>query len=132
MPDTGLEAHWSTIYHPEWDRDPEQYLDSGLLKWGHSRRLARFDDRLRAFKAYIGIHHTDPSRWGASEPARTRYFLSLFLLGQTVSLHTYESLAEAQAALATFHRQLVDEPLATESRHVAAAGYAVGDVDAAR
>jgi hypothetical protein len=111
MPDGSLEAQWSTIYHPEWDTDPERYLNSGLVKWGRNRRLARFDDRLRGFRAYIGLHHSDPSRFGASGQAQTRYFLSLFVLGQTVSLHTYDTFAEAQAALATFYRQLVDKPL---------------------
>jgi hypothetical protein len=102
-----LQAHWSTIYHPDWDADPEQYLHGGLLKWGHSRRLARFDDRLHNFKAYIGIHHSDPSTWGATGPAHVRYFLSLFVSGQTLALHTYDTLAEALRALSTFHSQLV-------------------------
>jgi hypothetical protein len=103
-----LQAHWSTIYRPEWDADPEQYLLCGLLKRGHSRRLARFDDRLHEFKAYIGIHHSDPSRWGATGPARSRYFLSLFVSGQTVVLRTYDTLADARTALCAFHKQLVD------------------------
>jgi hypothetical protein len=108
VPDDMLQAHWSTIYHPEWDADPEQYLRSGLLSWGRSRRLVRFDDRLYEFKAYIGIHHSDPSTWGATGPARVRYFLSFFVSGQTVALHTFDTLAEARTALATFHRQLVN------------------------
>jgi hypothetical protein len=113
--DVGLEACWSAIYHPEWDTDPERYLTSGLLKRGGNRRLARFDDHLHALKAYIGVHHSDPSHWGASGPARTRYFLSFFVSGKTISLHTYDTLGEAQAALSTFHRQLVDESLRAES-----------------
>ncbi|PWT72843.1 MAG: hypothetical protein C5B60_08985 [Chloroflexi bacterium] len=107
MQDPILQAQWSTLYHPEWDADPEQYLHSGLVKWGHSRRLARFDDHLHEFKAYIGIHHSDPSTWGATGPAHVRYFLSLIVSGRTVALRTYDTLTEAQAALYTFHRQLV-------------------------
>jgi hypothetical protein len=103
-----LQAHWSTIYRPEWDADPEQYLRAGLLKWGRSRRLARFDDNLHSFRAYIGVHHADPSAWGATGPASVRYFLSLFVSGRTVALHTYDTLAEAHTALSTFHGQLVN------------------------
>ena len=114
VPDSSLEAQWSTIHHPEWDSDPERYLTSGLLQWGRNRRLARFDDHLHGFKAYIGLHHSDPSLWGTKGPAETRYFLSLFVSGQTVSLRTYNTLAEAQAALATFHQQLVDRSLPME------------------
>jgi hypothetical protein len=108
VPDDLLQAHWSDLYRSEWDDDPEQYLRVGLLNWGRSRRLARFDDRLHEFKAYIGIHHSDPSTWGATGPAHVRYFLSLFVSGQTVALHTYNTMAEAQTALTTFHKQLVN------------------------
>jgi hypothetical protein len=110
VPDNLLQAHWSTIYHPEWDTDPEQYLRCGLLNWGRSRRLARFDDRPHSFTAYIGIHHSDPATWGAIGPAHVRYFLSLLVSGQTLALHTYGTLPEAQTALSTFHRQLVNPP----------------------
>ncbi len=100
-----LEIQWSTIYHPEWDTDPQQYLHCGLLKWGRSRRLGRFDDRIHDFKAYIGVHHSDPSQWGAAGPAHARYFLSLFVSGKSIALHTYDTLSEALTALATFQRQ---------------------------
>jgi hypothetical protein len=100
-----LEAQWSTIYHPDWDNCPERYLDSGLLTWGHSRRLARFDDHVHGFKAYIGVYHTDPSEWGTADPAYTRYFLSLFVDRQTIALHTYDTLSEARTALGTFHER---------------------------
>jgi hypothetical protein len=102
-----LEAQWSTIYHPDWDNYPQRYLDSGLLTWGHSRRLARFDDPVHGFKAYIGVYHADPSQWGAAGPANTRYFLSFFVDGQTIALHTYDTLSEARTALTTFYTQRV-------------------------
>ena len=104
-----LQSDWSSTYHPEWDSDPEQYLRHGLLKWGHSRRLARFDDHLHEFKAYLGVHHSDPAAWGATGSAQVRFFLSLFVSGQTVALHTYDTLAEARAALAAFHQRLVNQ-----------------------
>jgi hypothetical protein len=101
-----LESQWSPVYRPEWDADPQKYLDSGLVKWGHSRRLVRFEDRQQDFKAYIGVHHSDPAAWGAPGSARTRYFLSLFVSGRTIAWHTYDSLPEALMALTTFQRQL--------------------------
>jgi hypothetical protein len=104
-----LQAHWSQTYRPEWDVDPEQYLRHGLLEWGHSRRLARFDDQPHAFKAYIGIHHSDPATWGAIGQARVRYFLSLFISGKTVAMHTYDTIEEARAALTAFHQRLVNQ-----------------------
>ena len=101
-----LESQWSPFYHPEWDTDPQHYLDCGLVKWGHSRRLARFDDRRHDFKAYVGVHHSDPAAWGAPGPARARYFLSLFVSGRTIALSTYDTLPEALTMLTTFQRQL--------------------------
>jgi hypothetical protein len=101
-----LESQWSPLYHPEWDTDPQQYLDCGLVKWGHSRRLVRFDDRQHDFKAYIGVHHSDPAAWGAPGPAQTRYFLSLFVSGRTIALHTYNTLPEAFTALTIFQHKL--------------------------
>ena len=102
-----LQSKWSTIYHPEWDSDPERYLSSGFVTWGHSRRLARFIDPLRGFKAYIGLHHADPASWGAPGPARTRYFLSLFVPGKASTLRTYTTLTEARAALQAAYQQLI-------------------------
>jgi hypothetical protein len=107
--DGALTSTWSAIYQADWDSDPEQYLHSGLLKWGHSRRLARFDDPRHAFKAYIGIHHSDPARWGSTDPARTRFFVSVFVRGKTSTLRTYDTLAEAREALLSAYQQRLDD-----------------------
>ena len=109
MSDGGLRSTWSAIYQPDWDGDPEQYLHSGLVKWGHSRRLARFDDPRHAFKAFIGIHHSDPAQWGGTGPARTRFFLSVFVRGKTSTLRTYDTLAEAHTALLSVHQHRLDD-----------------------
>jgi hypothetical protein len=102
-----LQSSWSAIYHPEWDNDPEHYLRCGFVTWGHSRRLARFTDPMHGFTAYIGLHHADPASWGAPDPARTRYFLSLFVAGKASTLRTYTTLTEARAALQAAYEQVV-------------------------
>jgi hypothetical protein len=102
-----LQSTWSTIYDPEWDSDPEHYLRCGFVTWGHSRRLARFTDLLHGFNAYIGLHHVDPASWGAPDPARTRYFLSVFVPGKASTLRTYTTLTEARAALHAAYEQLI-------------------------
>jgi hypothetical protein len=102
-----LEIQWSPIYHPQWADDPERYLSSGLLTWGRSRRLGRFEDRLHAFKAYLGVYHSDPGIWGDAGLPRTRYFLSLFLPGQSAKLQSYDTTREALAALDAVHRRLL-------------------------
>ena len=102
-----MDIKWSPIYHPEWDADPESYLASGLLNWGRSRRLGRFEDRLHAFKAYLGVYHSDPGIWGDAGLPRTRYFLSLFLPGQRANLQSYDTIGEALAALDAVHRRLL-------------------------
>jgi|GEM_PF-792687 len=102
-----LVLQWSAIYQPAWDAQPEQYVENGLVGWGRSRRLARGSDAAHAFQAYLGVHHTDPRRWGELDNPHTRFFLSLFLAGRTVSMRTYATLPEALEALRTFHTQLV-------------------------
>jgi hypothetical protein len=101
-----LRIAWSPAYQSEWDDAPEAYLAHGVVGWGRSRRLARFEDPRRAFKGYLGVQHADPARWhGAGEP-RTVYFVSLFLLGRTVTLRTFPSLGAALGEARRFHAAL--------------------------
>ena len=102
----GLTYQWSTIYHPEWDATPEEYVERGLVGWSASRRLARVEDSPRAFKAYLGVQHFDPGRWNLPGKPTTRFFLSLFVRNRTVSLRTYPTLAAARAELDRFHAML--------------------------
>lgn len=104
----GIRARWSPIYRPDWDDTPERYTEAGLVDWGRSRRLARFDDPALAFKAYAGVQHDDPARLNALGEPRTRFFLSLFVNNRTVSLRTYSTLDDALAALSAFHTALVE------------------------
>lgn len=102
-----LEIVWSQVYQPQWDARPEAYMEHGVVGWGRSRRLARASDASVAFKAYVGVQHSDPSRWHMAGEPRTRFFLSLFVRGRTVSLHTYPTCQEALSALYAFHAALL-------------------------
>lgn len=102
-----LTIHWSSDYQPAWDTDPAAYVTAGLVGWGRSRRLARATDPTRAFKAYLGVHHNDPARWGGAEEPTAAFFLSLFLLGRTVTLRTFATLPEALVELHAFHQRLL-------------------------
>jgi hypothetical protein len=82
-------------------------VEQGVVAWGRSRRLARAADARVAFKAYLGVQHDDPARWGRDGEARAVFFLSLFVAGRTVALHTYPTLPAARAALAAFHARLL-------------------------
>ena len=103
---SSLAIQWSQDYHTEWDAQPEEYVLHGLVGWGRSRRLARIEDPARAFKAYLGVQHDDPSRWNLTGSERSLYFLSLFLNHRTVALRTYTTLAAALDAIWRFHEQL--------------------------
>jgi hypothetical protein len=102
----GLEMHWSRFYQPQWDDEPEAYVDAGIVGSGRSRRLAKALDTRRAFKAYLGVQHWDPSRWNLPGEARAVFFLSLFQHNRTLALRTYPTLADALTALADVWRAL--------------------------
>ena len=103
---TTVSIVWSSIYQPAWDETPGAYVEAGLVGWGRSRRLARAEDASVALKAYLGVQHYDPGRWYQAGEARTRFFLSLFVGGRTLSLRTYPTVEEALAALEQAHRRL--------------------------
>jgi hypothetical protein len=112
-PEIGIEQliQWSPVTCRAWDADPDAYVRAGAVGWGRSRRLGKLVDVERHFKAYVGIQHFDPDRWHLPGEPRAKVFLSLFLQGRTVALHTYPTMAEALEALRAFYRQL---PLATD------------------
>lgn len=99
MAPNDLTIVWSPIYQPAWDADPAAYVEAGSVGWGKSRRLARAEDGTRRFKAYLGVHHSDPARWGSADMPHASFFLSLFRDGRTLSLHTYPTMAICLAAL---------------------------------
>jgi hypothetical protein len=95
----GLAFCWSTVYQPQWDEMPQAYVDAGIVGAGRSRRLAKAEDSSRAFKAYLGVQHWDPSRWNLPGEARAVFFLSLFRDNRTLALRTYPTISAALAAL---------------------------------
>ena len=103
-----LSIVWSPIYRPEWDDAPREYVAHGVVGWGRSRRLARAADPARIFKAYLGVQHFDPARYGLAGEARAKFFVSLFVGGRTVTLRTYPTLREAHDALERFHTGLAE------------------------
>ena len=95
----GLTFRWSPAYQTEWDETPRAYVDAGVVGIGRSRRLAKAEDRQRAFKAYLGVQHWDPSRWNLPGEERAVFFLSLFRDNRTLALRTYPTIPAALAAL---------------------------------
>ena len=98
-----MEIHWAGWYDPDWDEQPERYVEEGIVGLGRSRRLAEVRDDALGIKAFIGVQHYDPGRWNLSGEPSARFFLSLFMYGWTVSLRTYPTIPAALAALASFH-----------------------------
>ena len=109
----GLTLQWSPLYNRAWDTNPAAYLQAELVGWGRSKRLARASDPPRGFVAYLGVQHSDPSRWGRLGEPRTVFFLSLLVGGRTITLRTYATFAEAWDALTAFYQWLLTQPGAT-------------------
>src|SRR5262245_22220991 len=101
-----MEIEWAPWYHPDWDGRPERYVAEGVVGRGYSKRLAKARDDRLGLKAYIGVQHYDPGRWNLPGEPSGRFFLSLFIHGQTVSLRTYPTIEAAVSALASSHTAL--------------------------
>jgi hypothetical protein len=97
--ESGLRFQWSPVHHPEWDATPEAYVGAGVVGWGRSRRLARVDDATHHFKAYLGVHHSDPARWGLAGASSTKFFLSIFVDSRLVAFRTFPTMSQALANL---------------------------------
>lgn len=97
-------VQWHRDYREEWDACPDEYLEHSVVQWGRSRRLGLF--RLGAVKAYIGVQHVDPNRpgWAVVDEPGARFFLSLFVSGQCVTLRTFPTMAATLDALRSFLR----------------------------
>jgi hypothetical protein len=94
-----LSIRWSAVYAPQWDDTPQAYVDAGVVGSGRSRRLAKAEDASRAFKAYLGVQHWDPTHWNLPGEERAVFFLSLFRHNRTLSLRTFPTLSAARDAL---------------------------------
>jgi hypothetical protein len=104
--DSSVRFCWSPYYRPEFDSQPDGYLACGLVGWSRSRRLVKVEDPNRAFKAYLGVHHTDPARWQLAGEPEARFFVSLFVEGRTVALSTFDNMSAALSAVCAFHASL--------------------------
>ncbi|HZC78812.1 MAG TPA: hypothetical protein VE258_13765, partial [Ktedonobacterales bacterium] len=94
---------WSAAYRPTWDATPEAYVESGVVGWSRSRRLARAEDASIGFKAYVGVQHYDPSRWHVAGAPRAVFFVSFFQGGRTLALRTFPTIDVALAELRRVH-----------------------------
>lgn len=103
----GLAIRWSAHYQSQWDDQPDAYVRHGIVALGRSRRLARATDTQLDFKGYLGVQSYDPGRWHVAGEPTTKFFVSLFLHGRTVTLRTYPTCHEALAALHAFHIALL-------------------------
>ena len=101
-----MEIEWAAWYRPEWDEQPQRYVDAGVVASERSKRLAKASDTRLQLKAYIGVRHSDPSRWNLPGEPSARFFLSLFVRGRTISLRTYPTVATALSALQAFHETI--------------------------
>lgn len=95
---------WSDDYQAEWDRTPDAYIEHDKVGWGRSRRLGLY--KHGRIKAYLGVQHIDPDKpgWGFVEQAECRFFLSLFVGGDCITLRTFPSIDGAIDHLREFIR----------------------------
>jgi hypothetical protein len=103
---SGLTLRWSPIYQSAWDATPQAYVEAGAVGWERTRRLLRADDTRLGMKAYIGVRHSDPSRWGLPGEPHAVFFLSVLLGARTLFLRTYPTVPAALATLRATHAQL--------------------------
>jgi len=102
----GLTFSWSPAHRPEWDEAAAAYVERGVVGWGRGRRLAKAEDRARAFKAYVGVQHFDPSRWHLEGEPSAVFFASAFSGRRTLALRTYATVGDAVAAVRDCHARL--------------------------
>lgn len=108
----GLESmrlQWSPVWRAEWANAPDEYVSAGFVRWEGSRRLLRGDDERLGLRVYLGVRHSDPTRWGVAGEPHTAFFASALLGGHTLFLHTYPTATAALAALASAHAMLAGE-----------------------
>ncbi len=96
---------WAPHYHPEWDADPDSYLEAGHLGWNKTRRLGKWEDPATGWKAYIGVQHVDPRQagWGVDAP-EARFFVSWFAGRRCLGLRVAPTIPAALALLSAVYR----------------------------
>ena len=93
---------WHQLYRADWDDLPDAYLDYGVVQRGRSRRLGRF--QAGDVKAYLGVQHVDPSKpgWAIVDKPQARFFVSLFVSGDCITLRTFPKMDSALDMLGSF------------------------------
>lgn len=102
----GLTLRWAPAYQPAWDAMPAAYVEAGVVAWERTRRLARADDARLGMKAYLGVRHSDPTRWGLPGEPQAVFFLSVLLGKTTLLLRTYPTIPAALETLRATHARL--------------------------
>src|SRR5688572_13236847 len=93
---------WSRDYHPEWDDKPSAYIENAKVGWGRSRRLGLYKEG--RIKAYLGVQHIDPDKpgWAFVQETECRFFASLFVGRDCLTLRTFPSMGNALEYLQLF------------------------------
>lgn len=102
----GMRLQWSPDWRSEWASAPEAYVETGAVGWERTRRLLRGDDQRLGLRVYLGVRHTDPSRWGLAGEPRATFFATALRGGRTLFLRTYPSATEALNALGALRAEL--------------------------
>ena len=102
----GMRLQWSPVWRAEWATAPGEYVAAGLVGLERSKRLLRGDDPSLGLRVYLGVRHSDPTRWGVTGEPHASFFASALRDRHTMFLHTYPTAAAALAALAAARRQL--------------------------
>ena len=102
----GLVLRWSPHYQPAWDATPDAYVEAGVVAPERTRRLLRADDAALGMKAYVGVRHSNPARYGLPGEPHASFFLSVLLGKRTLFLHTHPTIPAALDELRRTHARL--------------------------
>ena len=102
-----MRLQFSSEWRAEWASAPEAYIAAGVVGWERTRRLLRGDDPVLGLRVYLGVRHTDPSRWGLEGEPSATFFASALSSGRTLFLRTYPTAMEALNALSAVRAELL-------------------------
>lgn len=101
-----MRLQWSPVWRGEWAQEPDAYVAAGLVGWERTRRLLRGDDLATGLRVYLGVRHSDPSRWRAAGEPHATFFASALLSRRMLFLRTYATADAALTALADARARL--------------------------
>ena len=92
-------VQWHERHRPEWDADPWQYVHSGVLPHGRSRRLGTLGSHGSGPRVHLGVQHFDPELWGYRGEAYCRFFASVRYgtARRAAGLRTFGTMEQALA-----------------------------------